>query len=118
MNKSEHAIQNDIQVEVSKNHCRIFRANVGTVSLPNGGYFKTGLPNGYPDLHGYKQSNGKIFYIEVKNKTGRPRPDQIQFHNQLMTDHIIHGIARSSADALKIINQELVGYGFDDYGGN
>ncbi|USQ67934.1 VRR-NUC domain-containing protein [Companilactobacillus allii] len=112
IHKSEHAIQNEIQVAISKDHCRIFRANVGTVSLPNGGYFKTGLPPGYPDLHGYKQSNGKMFYIEVKNATGRPREDQIKFHKKLMADHIIHGIARSPEDALKIINDELVGYGY------
>lgn len=112
MNKSEQQIQNDIRVAVSLDKCRVFRANVGSVRLPNGKYFQTGLPNGYPDLHGYKISNGKIFYLEIKNATGRPRPDQIQFHNQLMTDHIIHGIARSPEDALKIIDEELVGYGF------
>ncbi|CAJ1186284.1 hypothetical protein CPEBRM1_ABPJDJAI_00876 [Companilactobacillus paralimentarius] len=113
MSKSEQEIQNDIRVAVSKDHCRVFRANVGSVRLPNGKYFQTGLPSGYPDLHGYKMSNGKIFYLEIKNKTGRPREDQIQFHNQLMCDHIIHGIARSPEDALKIIDEELVGYGFE-----
>ncbi len=112
MNKSEQQIQNDIRVAVSLDKCRVFRANVGSVRLPNGKYFQTGLPNGYPDLHGYKISNGKIFYLEIKTPTGRPRPDQIQFHNQLMADHIIHGIARSPEDALKIIDEELVGYGF------
>ncbi|CAJ2234996.1 hypothetical protein CPR18618_PPKEINIP_00887 [Companilactobacillus paralimentarius] len=112
MNKSEQEIQNDIRVAVSLDNCKVFRANVGSVRLPNGKFFQTGLPNGYPDLHGYKISNGKIFYLEVKTPTGRPRPDQIQFHNQLMSDHIIHGIARSPEDALKIIDKELVGYGF------
>lgn len=112
MNKREQEIQNDIRVAVSLDHCKVFRANVGSIRLPNGRYFQTGLPPGYPDLHGYKISNGKIFYLEIKTPTGRPRPDQIQFHNQLMTDHIIHGIARSPEDALKIIDEELVGYGF------
>ncbi len=112
MNKSEQEIQNDIRVAVSLDHCKVFRANVGSIRLPNGKFFQTGLPNGYPDLHGYKISNGKIFYLEVKTSTGRPRADQIQFHNQLMCDGIIHGIARSPEDALKIIDEELVGYGF------
>jgi len=108
----EQQIQNDIRVAVSQDHCRIFRANVGKVMMKNGRWFDTGLPSGYPDLHGYKISNGKMFYLEIKNETGRPRADQIQFHNQLMCDHIIHGIARSPEDALKIIDEELVGYGF------
>lgn len=30
---------------------------------------------------------------------------------------IIHGIARSVDDALKIIDEELIGYGFKNYGG-
>lgn len=54
-----------------------------------------------------------MFYIEVKTSTGRPRADQIQFHNQLMTDGIIHGIARSPEDTLKIIDDELIGFGFE-----
>ena len=108
----EQDIQSLIRIAVSKDHCRIFRGNVGKVKTINGRWFDTGLPPGYPDLHGYKISNGKMFYIEVKTPTGRPRPDQIQFHNQLMADHIIHGIARSPEDALKIIDEGLVGYGF------
>ena len=111
--KSEQQIQNDIRVAVNLDNCRVFRSNVGKVKLPNGKFFQTGLPPGYPDLHGYKISNGKMFYLEVKTPTGRPRPDQIQFHNQLMSNHIIHGIARSTEDALKIIDEELVGYGFE-----
>ena len=109
----EQEIQNNIRVAVSLNNCKIFRANVGKVKMVNGRWFDTGLPTGYPDLHGYKILNGKIFYIEVKTPSGKPRHDQIQFHNQLMSDHIIHGIARSPEDALKIIDEELVGYGFE-----
>ena len=111
--QSEHNIQSEIMIEVSKDNCKVFRANVGKVRLPNGKFFQTGLPPGYPDLHGYKVSNGKMFYLEIKTATGRPRKDQIKFHNQLMSDHIIHGIARSPEDALKIIDEELVGYGFE-----
>lgn len=109
---SEHLIQQQIQVAVSKNDCHIFRANVGQIRLPDGTFFKTGLPKGYPDLHGFKHSNGKIFYLEIKNEKGRPRPEQIKFHEMLTKFNIIHGIARSPEQALMIINDELVGYGF------
>lgn len=110
--QSEHDIQSRIMIEVSKDNCTIFRANVGMVRMADGRWFDTGLPKGHPDLYGFKHSNGKVFYIEVKNKTGRARDDQIQFHYMLANHGIIHGIARSPEDALKIIDEELVGYGF------
>jgi len=99
-------------IEVSKHSCTIFRTNTGRVEKKTGGWFYAGPPNGHPDLYGFKWSNGKVFYIEVKKLTGRARDDQIQFHYNLMNHNIIHGIARSPEDALKIINEELVGYGF------
>lgn len=111
---SEHAIQSAIMVAVSKHQCTIFRSNVGKVKTADGRWFYTGLPKGHPDLYGFKWSNGKIFYLEIKNTKGKPRPDQIRFHEILTKHGIIHGIARSVDDALKIIDEELVGYGFKE----
>lgn len=108
----EHKIQNDIRVAISQNDCTIFRANVGKVRTDKGIWFDTGLPNGYPDLFGFKHDNTKIFFIEVKNENGRARPDQIQFHHFLESRGVIHGIARSADDAIKIVNEELIGYGY------
>lgn len=110
--KSEHAIQNDIQVAVSADNCYIERVNVGKVKTADGGVFNAGPKPGRPDLSGFKHNNGKAFYIEVKDYRGRPRPDQIKFHEMLTKYGVIHGIARSPEDALKIIDNELVGYGF------
>lgn len=62
-------------------------------------------------------SDNQIFYIEVKNERGKPRQDQIQFHQILTQRNVIHGIARSAEDAVKIVSNGLVGYGFKDYGG-
>ncbi|WP_343327727.1 VRR-NUC domain-containing protein [Lactobacillus xujianguonis] len=73
---------------------------------------RTGLPNGFTDLFGMKISNGKAFYIEVKTPTGRIEHKQMEFHHELMHAHAIHGIARSVEDALKIVDEELVGYGY------
>ena len=114
---SEHEIQSRILVAVSKHHCTIFRSNVGKVKTADGRWFDTGLPKGHPDLYGFKWSNSKVFYLEIKNAKGKPRPDQIQFHKMLTKHRIIHGIARSVDDALKVIDEELIGYGFKDYGG-
>lgn len=111
--QSEHSIQSQIMIALSRNHCSVFRANVGKVRTPDGRWFTTGLPSGYPDIHGFRWSDGKIFYIEVKNAKGKPRDDQIRFHKMLQSHGIIHGIARSPEDALKIVNNSLVGYGFE-----
>lgn len=113
----EHKIQSDVMVAVSAHHCTVFRTNVGKVRLPDGRWFNTGLPNGHPDLYGFRWSDGRVFYLEIKTPTGRPRKDQLRFHRMLTNHNIIHGIARSMDDALKIIDQALVGYGFKDYGG-
>lgn len=110
---AEHKIQSDIQVAVSKNNCRIFRTNVGKVRMSDGRWFDTGLPKGFPDLMGFRLSDKQIFFIECKNEIGKPRKEQIQFHEFLTQYNVIHGIARSVGDALKIINEGLVGYGFD-----
>lgn len=108
----EQDIQNLIRIALSKNNCTVFRANVGKVLTADNRWFDTGLPKGHPDLYGYKKDNGKVFYIEVKTKNGKIREDQVNFHKVLKRDGIIHGIARSVEDALKITNEELIGFGY------
>ncbi|MGQ5708811.1 VRR-NUC domain-containing protein [Lactobacillus sp. PSON] len=112
--KSEHQIQNEIRVVLSQNKCTVFRANVGSVKLPDGRWFTTGLPKGFPDLFGIRWSDNQTFFIEVKNATGKPRADQVRFHEFLKSHNVIHGIARSSEDALKIVQCGLVGYGYQE----
>lgn len=110
--KSEHAIQNEIQLALSKHQCTVFRANVGKIKLSDGRFFSTGLPKGFPDLFGFRWTDGKIFFIEVKSAKGRPRADQVVFHKMLQSHTIIHGIARSVSDALMIVDGGLTGYGY------
>lgn len=112
MTQPEHEIQNAIRVALSANQCTVFRVNAGQVRLPDGRFFQTGVPKGHPDLYGFRWSDHQVFYIEVKTKTGRPRPDQIKFHDFLARRGVIHGIARSPEDAIKIVEKGLVGYGF------
>lgn len=112
MNQPEHKIQDAIRVALSAADCTVFRVNAGQVRLPDGHFFQTGVPKGHPDLYGFRWADNKIFYIEVKTKTGRPRPDQIKFHHFLQQRKVIHGIARSPEDAVKIVREGLVGYGF------
>lgn len=112
MMKSEHCTQSEIMVAVSAAGHHIFRTNVGSVRMADGRYFSTGLPPGYPDLTGFRKQDNQIFFLEIKNAKGKPRPDQIRFHRMLTRYRVIHGIARSVDDALKIINEGLVGYGY------
>lgn len=100
---SEHKIQNDIRVGVSMAGHMIFRANVGKVKMDNGGWFDTGLPKGFPDLFGFRKSDGKIFFIECKNETGKLRDEQKRFAKAIEKWPVLYGVARSVNDALAII---------------
>ncbi|CCK86430.1 Putative uncharacterized protein ps121 [Lactobacillus equicursoris DSM 19284 = JCM 14600 = CIP 110162] len=110
----EHKIQNQIRLMLSRHGYINFRANVGKIRLPDGRWFDTGLPRGFPDLFGFKPVNGKIYFLEVKSKTGRARKDQIAFHQALTNYHVIHGLVRSPEEALTVVEGELVGYGFKE----
>ena len=68
-------------------------------------WFDTGLPNGWPDLFGWTKE-GKFFLIEVKNETGKLRPDQIRFGDFLKEQPVLYGVARSVDDALQIVNMK------------
>ncbi|RVU71862.1 VRR-NUC domain-containing protein [Lactobacillus xujianguonis] len=109
---SEHAIQKKIQLALSKHQCTVFRANVGKIRLPDGRFFSTGLPKGFSDLFGFRWTDGKVFFIEVKRADGKARAEQTTFHKMLQSHNIIHGIARTVNDALMIIDGGLVGYGY------
>lgn len=113
MASEEHEIQKKIQVALSQHKCSVFRTNVGKVQTKDGGWFQTGLPQGHPDLYGFRWVDNQVFYIEVKSKTGKPGPDQIRFHDFLASHGVIHGIARSVNDALMIVDGGLIGYGFN-----
>lgn len=112
MSQPEHLIQDQIRLALSAHQCTVFRVNVGSVRLPDGRFFKTGVPSGHPDLYGFRWSDHQVFYIEVKTLTGRPRKDQIAFHERMTELGVIHGIARSPDDAIKIVDEGLIGYGF------
>lgn len=111
----EHRIQNDIIAALRVNGNAVYRINVGRMKTKDGRYFSTGAPKGFPDLFGTRKSDHQTFFIEVKTPTGRIQQSQMLFHLDLMHQGVIHGIARSIDDALKIVNEGLIGYGFPDY---
>ena len=102
MPKSEHAIQNEIMVAVSRVGCTVFRTNAGKVRTDDGAVI-TLLPKGHPDLTGFRHSDGKIFFIEVKNARGKLREEQIKYGKFLQQYPVLYGVARSVEDALRIV---------------
>lgn len=63
-------------------------------------------PRGYPDLTGFRKSDGKFVVIEVKKPSGRLSDHQKKFAEWASTQPIIYGVARSKEDAIKIIEEE------------
>jgi len=103
----EQATQDAIRVKLAQAGYVVFRTNVGKVKTADGRWFDTGLPSGFPDLMGYKPENGKIFFIEVKTKTGRRRKDQVLFAKNLRDKNVIYSVARSADEAVEIVKNEL-----------
>lgn len=101
----EHKIQNEIRLALADT-CVIFRANIGTGYTKDGRYFSTGLPKGFSDLFGFRKSDGKAVFIEVKTPKGRPSPEQVHFLHTLQKYGVIAGICRSAEEALNLIKGE------------
>lgn len=110
----EHRIQNAIIATLNWRRCAVIRLNAGAIPTKNGGLFR-GVKPGTPDLIGYRLKDKQVFFIEVKAPKGRISQAQQLYHLDLMHKHVIHGIARSVEDAVKIVNEGLVGYGYPDY---
>lgn len=102
---TEHDIQNTIRAALSE-HAIVFRVNVGSGHTNDGRYFATGVPPGFPDLFGFRLSDNRMFFIEVKKPGGSVRPQQIKFINQMRSYGAIAGICYSVDDALKLISED------------
>lgn len=103
----EKEIQDQIR-QILSYSCVVFRANVGTFRQGNR-FINTGLPNGFPDLFGFRKSDGKLFFIEVKNAKGRLSKAQKDFAAEVQNYDVLYGVARSVKDALEIINGDKTG---------
>ena len=102
----EHRIMNEIRVELSETGCISFRMNVGKMKTPDGRYFDTGVPVGFSDIFGFRKSDGKAFFIEVKTSKGRLSPKQKIFLEAMQSAGAIAGVCRSKEDAKKLIKGE------------
>ena len=104
--KSEHEIQSEIMVALSRHDCTITRTNVGKVRTADGRIFSAGPSPGWPDITGFRHSDGKIILIEVKNAKGKLREDQKRFANSVKDKPVLYGVCRSVEDALNVVKGE------------
>lgn len=98
-------VQNSIRLALNE-IAVVFRANVGTFYTRDGRVVNTGLPKGFSDLFGFRKSDGRMFFIEVKNETGRASSDQVHFIETMKIYGAITGIARNAEEAVKIVKGE------------
>ena len=97
-------VQNNIRLALNP-YAIVFRNNVGRVRMADGRFFDTGLPKGYSDLSGFRKSDGRMFFIEVKNEKGRLRKEQEHFLNEMSKYPVITGVARSPEEAIALIKE-------------
>lgn len=97
----EHRIQNEIRLALADS-CVIFRVNVGKGYTKDGRYFDTGVPVGFSDLFGFRKSDGRAVFIEVKTSKGRPSAEQRLFLAKMQEYGAIAGICRSAEEAVKL----------------
>lgn len=95
-------IQNSIRLALNP-YAVVFRNNVGRVRMSDGRFFDTGLPRGYSDLSGFRKSDGKMFFLEIKNENGRLRKEQEHFLNEMSKYPVIVGVARNIKEAITLI---------------
>jgi len=102
--KSESRIQSEIMLALSQNNCTVWRANAGKVTTKDGYTVKL-LPEGFPDLFGFRHSDNQIFFVEVKNAKGKLREKQVLFQNFANQHRLLYVVARSSEEAIEGICQ-------------
>lgn len=94
-------------VAVTRHGCTVFRSNAGTVQTKFGTVIKL-APKGWPDITGFRHSDGKMILIEVKNETGKLREDQIKFQKFIEDKPVLYGVCRSVEDAIELIESNQV----------
>lgn len=99
---TEHELQNLIMLNLSKCGCHVYRSNAGRIRTEDGRVIML-FPRGFPDLCGFRHSDGKFFCIEIKTQSGRLRDDQKKFGEMIKQYPVLYGVARSVEDALRIV---------------
>ena len=119
MANAETTLQQQIRLALgSRSDLRIFRNQVGSLPDPRTGRLVTfGLARGSADLIGWRTviigpehiglRLAVFTSIEVKTPTGRVRPEQSAWLGVVSGAGGLAGVARSTIDALQIVDQPL-----------
>lgn len=100
----ESDIQNAIRLALNP-YAIIFRVNSGKVKMADGRYFQTGVPVGYSDLSGFRKSDGKAVFLEVKTDKGRLRESQKHFLKTMKQYPVIVAVVRSPEEAVRVVTE-------------
>lgn len=99
---TENGIMNAIMIAVSAEGHYIERNQSGVFYTKDGRPVRIGF-NGRSDCSGFRRSDARAFFMEVKTKTGRATKEQLSFIAAMQKRGAIAGIVRSVADALLLL---------------
>lgn len=99
---AETTLQNEIIAALCANGCIARNHTVGQFYTKYGAVVNIGT-KGESDVWGHRCSDGKAFYIEVKQPGEEPRPDQYAFLEAMRRTGAIAGWCTSVEGALKIV---------------
>jgi len=95
----EKNLTNEIRLICGQNNILAFDVNTGGGELVRGGYFRSGLPRGFPDLLIF-YGKGKVAFLEAKIKPNRPSKEQLDFIKYMKNRGYLAGVVWSVDDFL------------------
>lgn len=105
MKKAETILQSKIIAALCQNGCYARNHTVGNFFTQYGGRIQVGTP-GESDIDGFRFSDGKAIYIEVKLPGEHPRPEQQRFLDAMSRHGAITGCAHSVEEAVNLVNRD------------
>ena len=103
----EGDLMRSVMVALSEDGHFVARANVGLFFTRDGRPVSTGLPAGFSDLFGFRASDARAFFLEIKTRTGRVSPQQIAFLAAMQRRGALAGVVRSVDEARAFLSQPL-----------
>ncbi len=104
----ETKLKNTIMADCGERGWLCFHINVGTVRLPDGSFFSTGVPKGWPDLT-ILTDQGQAIFIETKIKPRRPTKEQLNLLRILSEKGFVAKVVYSAEEWKNVVEEEIDG---------